>query len=293
MSGPTPSARRSRVVLAIGTAQTLAWGSSYYLPAVLADPVSATLGLSRAWFFGAFSAALVLMAFFGPAIGRHIDAHGGRRVLIASSLALAAGLVLLAAAQGPASLVVAWLVLGVAMALGLYESAFAALTHLYGRGARSPITGITLMAGFASTIGWPATAAMDHAFGWRTACLVWAAIHLVVTLPCYAFVVPRRAAPVDERGDDGKAPVAVAAHPPEPANAMLLLGITFAIVAYVSTAMAAHLPRLLQATGTGAAAAIAAAALAPVSSSRRGRCEAIAVDTNATIANANAISGIA
>jgi predicted MFS family arabinose efflux permease len=253
---------RTRVVLAVGTAQTLAWASSYYLPAVLADPIAETLGLSRSWVFGAFSIALVLMAVVGPAIGRHIDGRGGRRVLVASALVLPAGLVLLAGAQGPISLVLAWVVLGLGMALGLYETAFAALAHLYGREARGPITGITLMAGFASTIGWPATAALAHAAGWRAACLAWAIVHLAVTLPCYLAGLPRRAAPVAEPDDDEEvAPdLDAPAHAP-PRNAMLLLGITFAIVAFVSTAMAAHLPRLLQASGAGVAAAIAAAAL--------------------------------
>jgi hypothetical protein len=35
--------RRSVVVGALGTAQTLAWGSSYYLPAILADPIAQAL----------------------------------------------------------------------------------------------------------------------------------------------------------------------------------------------------------------------------------------------------------
>lgn len=252
---------RTRVVLAVGTAQTLAWASSYYLPAVLADPIAETLGLSRSWVFGAFSIALMLMAVVGPAIGRHIDGRGGRRVLVASALVLPAGLVLLAGAQGPISLVLAWVVLGLGMALGLYETAFAALAHLYGREARGPITGITLMAGFASTIGWPATAALAHAAGWRAACLAWAIVHLVVTLPCYLAGLPRRAVSDADAGDDDEAPDRTAPTRPPPRYAMALLGITFAIVAFVSTAMAAHLPRLLQASGAGVAAAIAAAAL--------------------------------
>lgn len=254
---------RGPVVLAIGTAQTLAWASSYYLPAVLADPIAATLGLSRTWVFGAFSVALVLMSFLGPAIGRHIDARGGRAVLVASALVLPVGLVLLAAAQGPVSLALAWIVLGVGMALGLYDTAFAALAAMYGHGARTPITGITLMAGFASTIGWPVSAWLDHAIGWRGACIAWAIVHLVVTLPCYLVAVPRR--PRRDAGDEDDADAMPGAMPsPQHAasrHAMPLMAFAFAVVAFVSTAMASHLPRLLQDTGASAAAAIAAAAL--------------------------------
>lgn len=251
---------RTGVVFAIGTAQTVAWASSYYLPAVLADPIAASLSLSHTWVFGAFSVALALMSFAGPAIGRHIDATGGRKVLVASALVLPAGLVLLAGAQGPASLLFAWVVIGIGMALGLYDTAFAALAAMYGHAARTPITGITLIAGFASTIGWPLSAWLDHAAGWRAACLVWAAINVVVALPCYLVSVPRGACH-GSRPTDASAAEAVAPLSPPPKYAMPLMGFAFAAIAFVSTAMGAHLPRLLQDTGASAAAAIAAAAL--------------------------------
>jgi len=49
----------------------------------------------------------------------------------------------------------AWVLLGIGMGYGLYEAAFSALGRIYGEAARGPITGITLIAGFASTVGWP------------------------------------------------------------------------------------------------------------------------------------------
>jgi hypothetical protein len=84
--------KRSIVVAALGTAQTLAWGSSYYLPAILADPIAQGLGLSRTTVFGLFSGALLLSAVLGPSVGRAIDNRGGRGVLALSNLVLAAGL---------------------------------------------------------------------------------------------------------------------------------------------------------------------------------------------------------
>src|SRR5207344_3127458 len=48
------------IILALGTTQTLAWASSYYLPAILADPIGRDLGVSANWIFAAFSAALVI-----------------------------------------------------------------------------------------------------------------------------------------------------------------------------------------------------------------------------------------
>ena len=126
------SQRRLPIILALGTTQTLAWASSYYLPALLADPMAHELGISSNWIFGAFSTALVLSAMLGPRIGRQIDLVGGRQVLSASNLIIATGLVLLGLSQSVAVMALAWLVLGIGMAMGLYDAAFAALGRIYG-----------------------------------------------------------------------------------------------------------------------------------------------------------------
>jgi len=157
--------RSTLTAAALGVTQTLAWGSSYYLPAILADPIAAGLGVSKSLFFGFFSASLLLQAALGPTIGKVIDRHGGRSVLMLSNLVLGAGLAGLALAHGPVGLAGAWAVLGIGMALGLYDAGFATLTALYGREARGPITGITLIAGFASTVGWPLSALLNDYFG--------------------------------------------------------------------------------------------------------------------------------
>ena len=139
---------RSIVVVTLGTAQTLAWGSSYYLPAILADPIAQGLGLSRTAVFGLFSGALLLSAVLGPSVGRAIDNRGGRGVLTFSNLVLAAALVLLGTAQGFVTLAMAWAVLGVGIAMGLYDRRSPPSPGSTARSARGPITGITLIAGF-------------------------------------------------------------------------------------------------------------------------------------------------
>lgn len=247
------------VVIGLGTAQTLAWASTYYLPAILAVPMARDLGVAPSWVFGAFSVGLIASAVLGPAAGRAIDARGGRPVLILSSLVFATGLVLLGLANGTVLLTIGWVVLGVGMALGLYDAAFSALAHLYGHGARGPITGITLIAGFASTVGWPLSALFEAEIGWRGACFGWAALHLVVGLPLNRFIVPRGGALQPGAGDEPSEPAADSASAPR--YAMALLAFVFAVTWFVSTAMAAHLPRLLEGAGATPAAAVAAGAL--------------------------------
>ena len=171
---------RGVVIGALGTTQTLAWASSYYLPAILADDMANAAGVPRAWVFAAFSGALLLTAALGPWVGRLIDRRGGRGVLAVSNIVFAIGLAVLGASSGIAIQCIAWAVLGLGMALGLYDAAFATLAEIYGRDARGPITGITLIAGFASTVGWPLSAFLDAQFGWRDTCFVWAAMHVVI-----------------------------------------------------------------------------------------------------------------
>ena len=141
------SERQLPIILALGTTQTLAWASSYYLPAILADPIARELGISNNWFFAAFSASLVISGLLGPRVGRQIDIVGGRQVLSISNVTLAFGLALLGSAHSILILTVAWLILGIGMGMGLYDAAFGALGRIYGDRARRAITGITLLAG--------------------------------------------------------------------------------------------------------------------------------------------------
>ena len=248
------SPRPLPLILALGTTQTLAWASSMYLPAILADPMARDLGVSANWVFAAFSASLVLSALLGPRIGRQIDLVGGRSVLSISNLVLAAGLVLLGFATSVPVLVMAWLVLGVGMGAGLYDAAFAALGRIYGDTARRSITGITLIAGFASTVGWPLSAWGLETIGWRNTCFAWAAAHILIGLPLNWLMLPA------VKG--AKAAVAAAVKPQIAIDrTMILLAFVFAASWAVTGAMAAHLPRILEAAGATTSQAVFAGAL--------------------------------
>ena len=242
------------IIIALGTTQTLAWASSMYLPAILADPIARDLGVSSNWVFAAFSAALVISALLGPRIGRQIDLVGGRPVLSMSNLVFAAGLALLGFSTSLPMMTVAWLVLGIGMGGGLYDAAFAALGRIYGTEARRSITGITLIAGFASTVGWPLSAWGLETIGWRNTCFAWAAAHILLGLPINLLMLPA------VKG--AKAAVANAVKPHIPIDrTMILLAFVFAAAWTVTGAMAAHLPRIMEAAGATTAQAVFAGAL--------------------------------
>jgi len=250
------------VVVYLGISQTLAWASSYYLPAVLATPMARDIGVSAPTIFAAFSMAMIVSALIGPWAGRIIDRLGGRPVLIATNVLFATGLGALALATDPVSMFSAWLLIGAAMGAGLYEAAFASLVRLYGHNARGSITGVTLIAGFASTIGWPLTAWMESQYGWRGACLGWATLHMVAGLPLNA-LLPRdnpEHGHVLVKEEQVAAPAAVQTSSTS-AMTTALLAFVFAATWFSSTAMAAHLPRMLQAAGASLAVAVSVGAL--------------------------------
>jgi predicted MFS family arabinose efflux permease len=247
-----------RAVATVGISQTIGYAGSTYLPASLARPMAQAVGVSESTVFLTFSGALLLQAVFGPRLGRLVDARGGRGPLVAGSALFALGLTVLAAAQHPWQMVVGWAVMGLAMGAGLYDIAFAGLVGWFGADARRGITGVTLIAGFASTIGWPLTAWLEHQVGWRGACLFWAAANALVALPLH-ISLPRGGA---KSKPASEAPVAAPVRDsPDDRWRMVLMGVAFAILGGIGSAISAHLPPLLMATGASAAAAVAAAAL--------------------------------
>lgn len=264
------SPHQTGVVLRLGATQTLAWASSYYLPALLAAPLALGVGMSVTHVFGAFTLALVISALVGPVAGRAIDRHGGRNVLLLTNILFAAGLTWLGLAQAEWHVWAAWCVIGVAMGSGLYDAAFAALVRFYPLSARNAITGITLIAGFASTVGWPLTQWGIDVMGWRSTCIGWAALHLFLGMPLHS-QLPR--GPVERTPSletvtevgaatrDVTSRVASPVYPTAGNGVAIAVATVFAIVWFTSTAMAAHLPLLLQNQGLSAENALVVAML--------------------------------
>lgn len=241
----------------IGLTQTIGYAGSFYLPAPLADEMGPAVGAPPSFVFLVFSGALLVTAFAGPAVGRLIDRRGGRAPLAVASVLLALGGAGLGLAQDGVQLALAWLVMGTGMCLGLYDAAFAGLVGWYGQDARRAITGVTLMAGFASTVGWPLTAWMEGEIGWRGACFAWAAANLLVCLPLHLSLPKGRNLP----GVTHAAGASDGPAPERPLRTLVLLASAFALIAGISSAVSAHLPAMLAALGVGAAASLGAAAL--------------------------------
>lgn len=254
-----PSSRSHRpqalIVGGLGLGQMLSFGSSYYLLSVLGDGIAAELHLRPALVASLLSVSLLGSAVSAAPIGRWIDARGGKTVLLWASPAFALGLGLIAIAQSLDMLLVGVAILGVAMALGLYETPYAILVSLYGHDARRGMTGVALLGGLGSTVGMSTTLFLEHAAGWRGACAVWAGVHLVVCLPITALVTP----PVGGRAHKEAAPAPIRWD-----RGMIQMAVLFACAWTVSAFIGAHLPRTLEGFGLTHVAAVRAASLVGV-----------------------------
>jgi predicted MFS family arabinose efflux permease len=243
------------VITALGIGQILAWGTSFYFPAVFAEPIVAETGWSLGLVVGGTSLGLLVAGLISPQVGKLIERHGGRPVLLASSLFYAAGLANVGLAPALPLYLLGWVLIGLGMGTGLYDSVFAALGRMYGSDARTPITTLTLFGGFSSTVCWPLSAFMIDHLGWRMACLVYAGLHLFVSLPLQMSVV---------RKTPGKNATMAAAdgisnEPPRLANEtsiFVLLASLLSIAAGIGSIVIVHFMIFLQARGADFAAAV-------------------------------------
>ena len=250
----------------MGLAQIIASAAAQYLPAVIAVQAASALNLPHVALFAGFSLALVISALLGPFAGRLVDRLGGRPVLMLSNIFFALSLITLGFAQGLWTLVLAYVFMGLGLATGLFEVAFAALVRLFGREARSTITGLTLVAGFASFVGWTVSVYVEARYGWRGVCWFWALVHLCIGLPLHAMMpTPSRilASMADTKPKATEPPKAITTNSeditinPQQRRKEIIVGVLLAYVfaanAFVGMGLMMHLPRLLQEMGVAVA----------------------------------------
>jgi predicted MFS family arabinose efflux permease len=248
-----------RIVLKLGLSQFISWGVYYYLIGVFGDSMAADLGWSRELIHGGFALALLVMGLTSPLVGRLIDHHGGPRVMVAGSLLGTAGCLLLAFCHTLSVYCAAWLCLGVAMRLTLYDAAFAALARIGGRRARRAMSQITLPGGLASTIFWPFGAFLAQELGWRGAVMIYAGFAFL-TIPLHFGITDARQIEEDPRSEmeDGEPRLT------SRRDLVLAGGLYMVIVTagnFLNAGMSAHMISILAGLGLAASSAVWVAAM--------------------------------
>ncbi|MHA6627720.1 MFS transporter [Pseudonocardia sichuanensis] len=176
-----------RVLAVLCGTEITSWGVLYYAFPVLAPGIAADTGWSITTITAAFSLALVVSALVGVPAGRWLDRLGPRLVMTSGSVVAVPAVLGIATAPSLPWFFAAWALAGVAMAGVLYQPAFAALTRWWGPRRVTALTTVTLLAGLASTIFAPLTAALAEPLGWRGAYLVLAVVLAAVTVPAHLF----------------------------------------------------------------------------------------------------------
>ncbi len=180
---------RWRLVAALAISQTVSYGVLYYSFSVFLAPTAQALHASTTAVTGAMTAALLAGAATMLPVGRYLDRHGGRGLMTGGSV-LATGLALAWSRVGSLpELYAVWIGIGAVSSAVQYEAAFPVVVSHFPAELRSrALLGVTVVAGFASSVFLPLAGWLNQAFGWRTAVVILAVVHGIVVIPLNAYV---------------------------------------------------------------------------------------------------------
>ncbi|WP_338206312.1 hypothetical protein, partial [Parageobacillus thermoglucosidasius] len=92
----------------LGMLQILVWGGSFFLLAVMGEPITRETGWGSQWVYGALSLSLMVSALLAPLSSRLVARYGGRTQLASSGVIVALGLLIVAASQTLPTFLLAW-----------------------------------------------------------------------------------------------------------------------------------------------------------------------------------------
>jgi MFS family permease len=248
-----------RATAGLGFTQIVGWGTTFLMPAVLGRHIQESLGLASEVVFAGITVMFGVGALLAPQVGRLIDRTGARTLMASGSALYAVSLAALAFSQGLVSYLLCWAAMGVASTLALSTPSSIAIAQVAGPGARRAIAMLAIIGGFASTVFWPLSGALDVAVGWRGTLLVYAAIHLFACLPVHLLVLPRR--PPAHHLAAAANPAASGVPPEVRSKVFLLLSVTLSSGAFVFTGAMVHMIELMRGLGHPAASAVLLASL--------------------------------
>jgi MFS family permease len=243
----------------LSLAQLIAWGSVFYLFALIMEPVERELGLSRAQSSLAFSLALLAEGVLAFPVGRWIDQGHERLVMTAGSVWLGICLVLQSTVSSMAGFYAVWIGLGAGMAATLYTPVFAVVTRRFPGDFRRAIITMTFLGGLASTVFVPLIYWLIAQFGWRHALWFLAAFQFAVCAPLHFLCLKNAPKPLpgaaQHLSTGHKRSVSLAHH--LTSTPYLLIGIFTVLTMAITVALPAHIINLLREQGLGDAWAIA------------------------------------
>jgi MFS family permease len=260
-----PVRRLPLLVAALSLGQIVGWGTTYYMPSVLAPALSRDLGLDPTGIYLGVTIMVALGGLASPFAGRLLDLYGAARYMPIAPLAIGLGHVLVAAFPSAVTWWVAWVLHGLAMPFGLTLAVTTFLTRTSGTAARRSIGVLTLLVGFAPSVFWPLTAVLESHLGWRGTLFVYAGLELGLLLPLQLWIgtvwIDRM--PVSASAAEPGMPIAGPARDLEGRarrTAIVAMVVLFTAQGFAAWGLPLHLIQLFQDMGIGRAEAVAIAA---------------------------------
>ncbi len=251
----TPAAKAT---IGLGLTQIVGWGTTFLMPSVLGRHIERDLGLPSEIVYGGITVMFGVGALFAPRVGRLLDRTGARSVMTVGSIVYALSLAALSFSQGLVTYLLCWAAMGIASTLALNTPASIALAQVAGARARQAIAVLAIVGGFASTVFWPVSEALEVFFGWRGVLLIYAAIHLLVCAPVHLLTLPGRV----KAGPQAAAGATAAPAPSDHTRRIfLLLAIAFSCGAFIFTGFIVHAIGVLRGLGHDPASALLLASL--------------------------------
>ena len=180
-----------RVTAGLGVTQLISWGTVFVPPPIFAASIAQDLQIELETVFLGITVMLLVSALVGPTLGRILDKVGSRQPMIYGALGASLGFLLLGSAPNTFVFWSAWIVLGLVAPLVLSNGCYAALSQLAGHRSRRAISSLTLFSGSAIAIFYPIAYFLDETIGWRSACLLFASLHLFISTPIFFSLIPR------------------------------------------------------------------------------------------------------
>ncbi len=248
----------ARATVGLCLTQIVGWGTTFLMPSVLGRHFERDLDLPSEVVYGGITVMFGVGALFAPRVGRLLDRTGARSVMTIGSVVYALSLAALSFSQGLVSYLLCWAAMGVASTLALNTPASIALAQIAGSRARQAIAILAIIGGFASTVFWPLSEALEAFLSWRGVLLVYAAIHLLVCAPVHLLVLPGR----PTVGTQAAASTTPAPPPSDHTKRIfLLLAVAFSCGAFIFTGFIVHAIGVMRGLGHDPASALLLASL--------------------------------
>ncbi|MFE3280121.1 MFS transporter [Nocardia sp. NPDC059239] len=196
LAHPATAAEHSawrRLVAVFALTQTVGYGAMIQAFTTLLSPMAESLAATRTQIAGAATLSTLVGALAAVPVGHLLDRYGGRMLMTTGSAIGAVAVIVWSQAHTLTQLYLAFVLIGLALAMSTYEAAFAVLVAAGDPSCRDrAIVTVTMICGLATSFYYLLAGRLEAWWGWRNALVILAAMLVCVAVPLHLWAVPGR-----------------------------------------------------------------------------------------------------